>query len=291
MSRTQAAHDSMTQSMLLTAKQLFDLCKEDKCITVDCRFVLDKPSAGFESYLKSHIPGAVYAHLNDDLSSPVTPESGRHPLPDAGRFAAFLARAGWQPGTKLVAYDDTGGAIAARLWWLMKYFGHADDAALLDGGISAWSAAGFAFERDRSIPAPKPTVSLGSCDEMVMSTSEIVESMSKAGILLVDARAAERYTGLIEPIDSVAGHITGAVNYPYVKNLTAEGAFRSLADIRKSLEDLTGNERSRHVVHMCGSGVTACLNIFASELAGIEGSKLYVGSWSEWIRDPSRPVA
>lgn len=264
--------------------------KNTRCVIVDCRFVLDSPGEGYEDYLESHIPGAVYAHLDRDLSGPVSKSSGRHPLPDADKFATFLGRSGWQPGAKLVAYDDAGGAIAARLWWLMRYFGH-DCAALLDGGIPAWWAAGYELESGPSLTSSLPVAGFRVCDDLMMSTSEIVEGLHRGRIVVADARARERFTGEVEPIDPVAGHIPGSVNYPYNMNLVPNGMFKTVEEVRNGLLTLTGGHKPQDMVHMCGSGVTACHNIFAAELAGLKGSKLYVGSWSEWIRDPSRPVA
>jgi thiosulfate/3-mercaptopyruvate sulfurtransferase len=183
----------MTKQILLSAQELRAARESTECVIVDCRFVLDDLDAGFEDYLESHIPGAVYAHLEDDLSSPASVKSGRHPLPDKDKFAAFLSRSGWQPGALLVAYDDAGGAIASRLWWLMRYFGH-DCAALLDGGIPAWWAAGFELERgqaDADMAADLVAENLNASDELVISTSEIIESLDKDAIVL--AHESKRY--------------------------------------------------------------------------------------------------
>jgi len=279
----------MTAKILFSVQELHSLQIDGDCLIVDCRFVLADPDAGYKAYLESHIPGAVYAHLDDDLSGPVTNDSGRHPLPFAGGFAEFLGRIGWQPGMTLVVYDNVGGAIAARLWWLMKYFGH-DGSAMLDGGISAWQAAAYELESGAINVKPMPVVDFTVREDLVVSTSELVSKLEDDQIVLADARDRERFAGEVEPIDRVAGHIPGSVNYPYSLNLTSSGEFRAVDDIRQGLCALTENQRSRDLVHMCGSGVTACHNIFAAELAGIKESKLYVGSWSEWIRDASRPI-
>jgi thiosulfate/3-mercaptopyruvate sulfurtransferase len=279
----------MINSILLSAQELHDLRETSDCVLVDCRFTLDNPTAGFDKYLESHIPGAVYAHLDDDLSSPITNISGRHPLPDTHKFASFLSRSGWQPGTVLVAYDDAGGAIAARLWWLMTYFGH-EGSAMLDGGLSAWRAEGYALENGRVTAIQKPTAAFKIRNELVMSTSDIQDGLDRKSLLLADARARIRFMGDVEPIDSVAGHIPGSVNYPFENNLTPVGTFKPVTEIRTGLQTLIEGDDLNELVHMCGSGVTACQNIFAAELAGITGSKLYVGSWSEWIRDTSRAV-
>ncbi len=262
---------------------------QSDCVIVDCRFDLDDPDAGFEDYLESHIPGAVYAHLDNDLAGPITCTSGRHPLPDADSFAQFLADSGWTTGKVLVAYDAAGGAIAARLWWLMKYFGHAG-AALLDGGIPAWWAGGYDLEHGRPPDRRQPVVPYRVLNDLVRSTAEVARGLDNCSIKLADARSPERYSGEIEPIDAVAGHVPGAVNYPFQLNLRPNGTFKAVETIRGGFQKLIANQQAEDLVHMCGSGVTACHNIFASELAGLPVPGLYVGSWSEWTRDRVRPV-
>lgn len=279
----------MRQPILFSAEQLHTAQQGKACLVVDCRFVLSDPGSGYREYLKAHIPGAVYAHLDDDLSSPVTSMSGRHPLPDAEKFAEFLAQCGWQPGTSLIAYDDAGGSIAARLWWLMKYFGHAD-AALLDGGLPAWQAAGYALESGRLTTTRTAQCGFKVRSDLVMSTAELLDNFGRSDRILADVRARERYRGEIEPIDPVAGHIPGAVNFPFQRNLSPDGRFRPAQEVRKELLTLSGDQQAGDMVYMCGSGVTACHTIFAAELAGLKEAKLYAGSWSEWIRDPSRPI-
>jgi len=279
----------MAKPILLSVRELRAVLETTECVIIDCRFVLEEPGAGFEDYLDSHIPGAVYAHLDNNLSGPLTDTGGRHPLPDAHQFAVVLGNSGWKPGKLLVAYDDAGGAVAARLWWLMRYFGH-DGAALLDGGIPAWWAAGYELESGRSSATSLPVTDFEICDDLAISTLEIIKAMDRHAIVLADARARERFTGEIEPIDSVAGHIPGSVNYPYNINLAPNGTFKTVEDIRNGHLALAGNHQAQDIVHMCGSGVTACHNIFAAELAGLPGSRLYVGSWSEWIQDPSRLI-
>ena len=279
----------MAGDILVSAQDLRGIQEESKCVVVDCRFVLNRPEAGYQDYLNGHIPGAVYAHLDDDLSSPVTRSSGRHPLPDAEKFALFLGRSGWEPGKTLIVYDDAGGAIASRLWWLMKFFGH-DCAALLNGGIRALQAAGFQLESGKVLVPARPAVHLKACDDLIISTSEIISGLGRKEIILVDARAQNRFEGKAEPIDPVAGHIPGALNYPCERNISEDGLFKKTNEVRSGLLKLVGDPAAQNLVHMCGSGVTACQNIFAAELAGLNDSKLYVGSWSEWIRDSTRPV-
>ncbi len=280
----------MTRKLLISAKSLRDLLQDENCIIFDCRFNLLEPDAGFASYLQAHIPGAVYAHLDRDLAGQLSGQSGRHPLPDVDNFAGFLGRSGWCPGKLLVAYDDVGGAIAARLWWLLKYFGQ-KRAALLDGGVPAWRAAGFATECGETHTQSRTPANLNARNELVTSTVELIEGLGRRNITLVDARARARFAGETEPIDSVAGHIPGAVNYPFSLNLDAADKFRTPEEIRSGLANLDADRETAGRVHMCGSGVTACHNLFATGLAGLPDAQLYVGSWSEWIQDPFRPVS
>lgn len=282
----------MKSGMLISVHDLVELQRSGHCLIVDCRFNLADPKAGYQAYVESHIPGAVYADLDKDLASPVTASSGRHPLPDASRFSGFLAGIGWTPGSKVVAYDDIGGAFAARLWWLMKYVGQ-NHVALLDGGYPAWLETGYATnsgEADMDVEATPPVRLSGNAD-MVLTAAEVEDGLSQQAIVLVDARAAERYRGDVEPLDTVAGHVPGAKNLPLGSNLGQDQHFKSAENIRKQWQTILCDSGSRQLVHMCGSGVTACFNQFAAELAGIEGSKIYAGSWSEWIRDPARRVA
>lgn len=281
----------MKNKMLISAEELFELQRSGSCVIVDCRFSLSDPEAGHQAYLKAHIPGAVYANLDIDLSGPRTDGSGRHPLPDTTRFSEFLAGIGWRLGSVVVAYDDMGGAFAARLWWLMKYFDH-NQGALLDGGFPAWLAAGYATTEgtdDMNIPAAPP-IPLSPREDMVLSAEEVEAGLACANIILVDARAPERYHGEVEPVDAIAGHIPGAKNLPIGLSLDQDNHFKPAKDILHQWQAFQDAGSDGHLVHMCGSGITACFNQFAAELAGLEGSRIYSGSWSEWIRDPSRGI-
>jgi len=280
----------MTRQILISAQELSSALVDKACIVVDCRFDLSDPGAGYRSYLEGHIPTAVYANLDDDLSSPVGDNTGRHPLPDAHSFAAFLARCGWQQGDSLIAYDNAGGAIAARLWWLMKYFGH-DCAALLDGGIGSWQSAAYDLEDGHASISETAVSSFHARSELVVSAPDILEFISSQSSVMLDVRASERYRGEVEPLDTVAGHIPGSFNYPLHLSLADDGKFKPKQEIRDGLLAIIGSRRAENVAYMCGSGVTACHTIFAAELAGLGGSRLYAGSWSEWIRDASRPVS
>ncbi len=258
-------------------------------VAVDCRFILSRPDAGREAYDHGHIPGARYAHLNDDLSAPVTATSGRHPLPDPQQLAAKLGAWGIGPGKQVVAYDDSFGAMAARLWWLLRWLGH-DTVALLDGGLPRWQREGHPLTKDR--PAVRPAVFVPRLhDEMVVDTGFVARAVRDEHWLVMDARSEERFNGEVELLDPVAGHIPGAVNLPFEDNLHVSGRFSNPEELRELYRGQMKQVGPERVVQMCGSGVTACHNLLAMEHAGLPGAKLYAGGWSEWIRDPKRPVA
>lgn len=275
--------------LLVTPERLQGLLASGSCVVVDCRYDLGKPGAGLQHFLGGHIPSAQYAALGSDLSSPVTSTSGRHPLPSADAFAEFLGRIGWTPDVLLVAYDERNNAIAARLWWLMRYFGC--NAALLDGGLEAWTRAGLSLETGSPRCTATAVPSLQPDPSLIVGAAEIVSSLTHPFLTLVDARAPERFSGDVEPLDTRAGHIPGALNRPLGQNLDAAGCFKSPASLKQEFDALLGNRSPTSVVHSCGSGVTACHNRFAMELAGMGKTRIYPGSWSEWIRDPARPIA
>ncbi|MBK8510221.1 MAG: sulfurtransferase [Candidatus Competibacteraceae bacterium] len=257
-------------------------------IVMDCRFSLSDPEAGRRAYAQSHLPGARYAHLDEDLSGPITPAAGRHPLPDPTRLAEKLGAWGIGNDTQVIAYDDMGGILAAsRLWWLLRWLGHRA-CAVLDGGFQAWRQAGLPLAARP--PVIRPLRFEARPDDRLWLTAARVATLAEQE-LLVDARGAARYRGEMEPIDPVAGHIPGAVNLPTEDNLTADGRFRPADEQRERFLALLDGRPASAVVHSCGSGVTACHNLLAMEAAGLNGSRLYAGSWSEWIRDPARPVA
>jgi thiosulfate/3-mercaptopyruvate sulfurtransferase len=255
----------------------------------DCRHDLMDVAKGEQWYREGHIPGAFLANLDTDLSGEKTGTNGRHPLPSPAMFSAFLARHGVTARSTVVAYDDVGGQFAARLWWLCRWVGLMN-ASLLDGGIQRWVAE--ARPISTAIPVTKPAFFAGRADSFMISTvDEVLSRIGRADLVLIDARAPERYRGEVEPIDPVAGHIPSALNRFYKENLKADLTFKSPDEIRKGLVDLMAGRSATEVVHQCGSGVTACANVFAMEYAGLKGSRLYAGSWSEWVADPSRPVA
>ena len=260
-------------------------------VLFDCRASLADPEAGPKAYATSHIPGARHIHLERELSGPVTPDTGRHPLPDPRSLAVVLGRAGVAAETQIVAYDDMQGAYAARLWWLARWLGHTQ-VAVLNGGWQQW----LKEERPVTAALPMPRAQTFPSRDVpgnaVMSVIDVLELVRgrKHGVLL-DARAPARFRGDEEPVDPVAGHIPGAVNLPFAGNIAEDGRFKSPAELRRRFEQASAGLRSDQVICMCGSGVTACHNLLAMEAAGLKGARLYAGSWSEWIRDPTRPVA
>ncbi len=258
-------------------------------VVVDCRFSLTDATAGERAYADAHIPGASYFHLDHDLAGPVTPASGRHPLPDPATLAARLGCVGVDADAQLVAYDAAAGAFAARLWWLARWLGH-PHTAVLDGGWRRWTAEGRPVTTAASPPRPR-VFPCRPDDRLLASSAEIMALVGRhrPGRLL-DARAPVRFRGEAEPLDTVAGHIPGAVNLPYDGNVKADDCFRSPRELRRRFEPLLAGMPVEQTVCMCGSGVTACHNLLAMELAGLAGARLYAGSWSEWIRDPARPV-
>jgi thiosulfate/3-mercaptopyruvate sulfurtransferase len=256
-------------------------------VVVDCRFTLTDPGAGRRAYDAGHVPGARYAHLNDDLSSPVTPASGRHPLPEPERLAQKLGAWGIERGKQVVVYDDTFGAMASRLWWLLRWLGH-DAVALLDGGLPRWLRAKLPVTT--ALPDIRPARFIAQPRNELWVDAQAVVAAPTRGALVVDARAEERFNGEIEPLDKVAGHIPGAINAPYEDNLDLSGEFMSDDALREHYHALLDGMAPEKVIMMCGSGVTACHNILALEHAGMPGARLYAGSWSEWITDSRRPV-
>jgi len=256
-------------------------------LVVDCSFDLADVAAGERAYAQGHLPGAIYAHLDRDLCGARTGRNGRHPLPARADWAATLARLGVTPTRAVVVYDAQGGMYAARAWWMLLWAGHRD-VRVLDGGLQAWQAAGGALETGVVAPAAAPAAyPLG--DSLVASIDADALQKSLGRITLLDARAGERYRGEVEPLDRRAGHIPGARSRFFKDNLGAGGRFKPAAELRAAFEAFGAAPGA--VVHQCGSGVTACHNLLAMEAAGLGGSVLYPGSWSEWSSDPARPVA
>jgi thiosulfate/3-mercaptopyruvate sulfurtransferase len=254
----------------------------------DCRHDLAQPQLGEQQYRQAHIPGALFAHLERDLSAPKNGRNGRHPLPDEGAFIAWLGQQGLEPADQVVCYDAGPGVMAARLWWMLRWVGH-KQVAVLDGGLAKWVAEG------RPVTAEVPR--FGHCTYPVnprrvaaaVDVSEVERYRER--MLLIDARAPARFRGEHEPIDPVAGHIPGASNRSSADNVTPQGTFKDRETLRADFERILGERNPSEVVHYCGSGVSACHNLLAMDVAGLHGGRLYAGSWSEWSADPTRPVA
>lgn len=257
-------------------------------VAVDCRFQLSDAAWGEHEYLISHIPGAAYAHLNNDLSGPLNGTNGRHPLPAPDVLIQTLIRLGIGRGMQVVAYDQDNGMFASRLWWLLRWLGH-DDVAVLDGGFRKWTAEQRRVASDKDV---RSAVQLTGTPNMSMTadTAAVTAMLGGRDTILLDARAPERYRGDIEPIDRVPGHIPGAINHHFMLNVDDRGVFLPAADLRRQLSATIGGIPPDRVVCYCGSGVTACQNLLAMEVAGLHGAKLYPGSWSEWASDPARPI-
>ena len=274
--------------MLIQPEELASHLHDPAWVIFDCRHDLFDLAKGERQYREGHIPGAHFASVDTDMSGEKSGKNGRHPLPSPAAFTAFLARHGVSNTSTVVAYDDVGGQFAARLWWMARWIGLAN-VALLNGGITKWIADGHPLSAE--VPSAQPAALRGHADALkTWSADEVLAHIEDKQISFIDARPAERYRGEVEPIDPVAGHIPNAANRFYKANLNADLTFRTPDEIRNEFAALTNNKRADSVVHYCGSGVTACANIFAMEYAGLPGSKLFAGSWSEWVADPTRPV-
>jgi thiosulfate/3-mercaptopyruvate sulfurtransferase len=274
---------------LISAQELSEHLSDPQWVVFDVRHDLADVAKGRRAYTESHIPGAYFMHLDEDLSGAKTGTNGRHPLPPLDVFAAKMNACGVAPGRQVVVYDDAGGGYGARLWWMLTWLGH-DRVALLDGGWPQWLKEGRAV--DAAIPAPRagnfvPRPHPGSA----VDAAYVDIARTDATAPLVDARAAPRFKGEPHPLDARAGHIPGAMNRPWQSNLAADGRFKAAEALRVEFAALLGDRAHERTVHYCGSGVTACHNLFAMELAGLAGSRLYPGSWSEWSSHPERPIA
>ncbi len=278
-----------SRSTIISAKEAYNHINDSRWVFVDCRFDLANPAWGFEEYRRGHIPGAVYADLNKDLSGPVVEQTGRHPLPNPEDFIRKLESWGIDLRTTVVIYDHNSGAFAGRLWWLLRTYGH-DTVAVLDGGLPAWIAAGYPLAE--GVESNKPALFEGYPDpNQWITTRELELLLQDPSFVLIDARAPERFRGEQEPIDPVAGHIPGAVNRFHGENISDDGYFLPAEILRQAFEAIAGDLPPDHLIVYCGSGVTSCHHLLAMEIAGLYGARLYVGSWSEWIRDPKHPIA
>lgn len=275
---------------LITVDALMQHLSDPHWTIIDCRFSLGEPELGRREYEEAHIPGALYAHLDEDLSGPIVPgRTGRHPLPDPEQAAQRFGSWGIGPRQQVVAYDAAGGAIAARLWWMLRWLGH-DEVAVLDGGWQEWQRQDYPVKEGVEtaqattfIPRPR--------EACTASVQEVDVRRHDPDFLVVDSRSADRYRGENETIDPIAGHIPGAISLPYAGNLDESGRFRSGKALRERFKDALQDVSPEQAIFYCGSGVSAAHNLLALTHAGLGDARLYAGSWSEWITDPSRPVA
>ncbi|GAB2480761.1 sulfurtransferase [Comamonas humi] len=288
----------MSYTTLVSVAQLQALqaCSPQSLMVFDCSFDLANPAAGREHYLQAHIPGAVHADLDKDLSvhvvgpdAPPTASGGRHPLPSRERFAIWLSQVGLRNDMQAVVYDRNGVNYAGRLWWMLKWLGH-DAVAVLDGGWQAWQAAGGAAETGAPAAHFQSNFELKPPLRELRTATQVRAALGQAGQTVIDARAPARYRGEVEPLDPVAGHIPGALNRPFTSNIAANGLFKPAAELRGEFDQLLAGRDAASVVHQCGSGVSALPNLIAMEIAGYAPTALFAGSWSEWCSDPGRPV-
>lgn len=279
----------MFSNTLVTTEDLAAHLNDPDWVVLDCRFTLTDATAGPQAYEKAHIPGARYVHLEDDLCGPVGNDTGRHPLPDPRVLTDKLCQWGVGVNKQVVVYDDSYGAMAGRLWWMLRWLGH-PGVALLDGGYPKW------VREKRPVDTERPASHKANCaclpePTQIVTADEVMRASQSGEQLILDARPDRRFSGEFEPFDPVAGHVPGAINYPFDENLDVDGTFLPPEALRENYQALLKGKPAWQVIHMCGSGVTACQNILAMEIAGLPGSRLYPGSWSEWITDPARPVA
>jgi thiosulfate/3-mercaptopyruvate sulfurtransferase len=280
----------MYSNTLVSTEDLARHLDDPNWIVFDCRFTLSDTEAGARAYSTGHIPGARYAHLDNDLSGPMVPgQTGRHPLPDAATLSRKLHEWGVGVNRQVVVYDDSFGSMAVRMWWLLRWLGH-PGVALLDGGYPKW------VREMRPVTAELPVIGGGNClclpeRSQYVEADEVARFLEIGQGVLIDARSERRFTGEYEPLDPIAGHIPGAINWDFEENLDIDGTYLPPEALRENYQALLGGRSPRDVIHVCGSGVTACHNVLAMEIAGLPGSRLYVGSWSEWITDPARPIA
>lgn len=275
---------------IVSAADAAKLIALGQCRIFDCSFDLTDPARGGALYAAGHVPGARYLHLDDDLAGPPTGSNGRHPLPDPHVLAEKLRGEGLDSSDQVIAYDNAGGPFAARLWWLLRWLGH-DKVAVMDGGVAAWESLGEKVEHGAH-PAERGGDFVPSAihQDWVVDAGLVLDTLSTGAALVLDARSAPRFSGEVLVMDAVAGHIPGARNRPFMDNLTAEGQFKSPEMLRGEFDKAIEGFAPAEVVLQCGSGVTACHNALAMHHAGLAGARLYPGSWSEWVSDPSRPV-
>ena len=279
----------MKYQSIISVEDLHKNLNNDDLFIFDCRFLLNDPDGGLKKFEQGHIPGAQFADMDKDLASTMTSSSGRHPLPDPNELINKLQSYGVYNSSQIVCYDDISGAFAARMWWLLKWLGH-HDVAVLDGGIDKWTASNLALET-KVLKRPAGTFNGQANNDMWVDISFVTQQLAENKVHLLDARSNERFTAKDSKTDPVAGHVPGAMSFPFSGNLTKQGVFLSAEELRTRFAETLSDSDNTEVINMCGSGVTACHNLLAMSIAGLPMTRLFVGSWSEWIKDKSRPVA
>lgn len=279
----------MTFNRLIATSELAARLQDPSLVVVDCRHDLARPGWGREQYAQAHVPGARFMHLDEDLASKPSGRNGRHPLPEPQAFARTLGRAGIANRTQVVAYDSQDGVMAARLWWMLRHWLGHEAVAVLDGGWDAWLAEGRPVSAE--VPEVKPAIYVAGEGANAVDAAYVLSRLDRPGMVLVDARGPDRFRGENETLDPVGGRIPGARNRFFRDNLRPDGRFKEPEKLREEFDAVFADARPAEAVHQCGSGVSACHNILAMEIAGLQGSRLYAGSWSEWCSDPTRPVA
>ena len=277
----------MPYTTLVSSAQLAEHLDDPQWVVFDCRHDLAKPDSGTRAYATAHIPGARFMHLDRDLAAPPSGKNGRHPLPDAQVFVRTLGAAAVDSSKQVITYDAQTGMYAARLWWMLRWLGH-ENVAVLDGGYAKWTHEGRPLTS--AVPQPAPARFAGQPRAISVDADDLMRSLGQPGRILVDARSPDRYRGENETLDPVGGRISGSLNRFFRDNLDARACFKPAEDLRRAFAAILGNTPPDAVVHCCGSGVSACHNLLAMEIAGLSGSRLYPGSWSEWCSDPSRPT-
>ncbi len=277
----------MAHTTLASTAELAAHLHDPAWVVFDCRHDLANPDSGGQAYASAHIPGARFLHLDRDLAAPTTGKNGRHPLPDPQVFTRTLGAAGVDSSKQVIAYDAQTGVYASRLWWMLRWLGH-ENVAVLDGGYAKWT--GERRPVTSAVPQPAPARFAGQARAISVGVDEVMRSLGQSGRILIDARASDRYRGENETLDPVGGRIPGSLNRFFRDNLDSNACFKPAAELRQAFAALLGDAPPDAVVHSCGSGVSACHNLLTMEIAGLSGSRLYPGSWSEWCSDPSRPT-
>ena len=280
----------MTYKTIINADDLIKNLDNDDFSIVDCRCDIKDTSYGIDAYNEGHIPNAIFADIDNDMASEKTSTSGRHPLPNPEKLAEKLSQWGIDAEKQVVIYDDAGCAFAGRVWWILRWLGHKGGVAVLNGGLGAYMKAGGKLVTSQT-SKPRLSYKVDVNNNLHVDIETVTDAQYKMDALLVDARSRERYLGVKDEVDPIAGHVPGAISHPLGKNLDKNGLFKSPEELKLEFNKLIGDNNPKDIISMCGSGITACHNIIAMEIAGIKGVRLYVGSWSEWITDSKRPIA